>query len=139
MFLRVGGLILMSRRRIVCVLGIGVAFLVISFRLLTQPSISQADIEALIRQTVRADCPPTTCSQPVIDWAVVDYAGHHYYLVRIPLPFEALGNVISYRLVACDQVYSTCTVVDKYQGRLGVVRIDTRTGPPRLHWEPFIP
>lgn len=102
-------------------------------------SMSQPTIEVLIKRAIRADCPPKGfCDSPTIE-SELNYEGRHYYLVRIHLMFEAMADVISYRLVECDGLYESCTVVDKYDGEFGVVEVITDTGQLHLQWEPFAP
>lgn len=111
-------------------------------RSLSLPPTPKPTIETMIKQAVRADCPSASfddCDTLLIDSMAVDYMDHHYHLVRIPLPFEALADVISVRLVKCDDLYTVCSVVDRYDGEFGVVEIITDAGQPRLHWEPFSP
>ncbi|MBN1489377.1 MAG: hypothetical protein JXA69_05615, partial [Phycisphaerae bacterium] len=93
-------------------------------------------------RAVRADCPTSwwgACDDLKVGAAALEFAGRHYYLVRIPLPFEALADVISYRLIECDRGRTACAVIDKYDGEFGVVKIVTNSDRPRLRWEPFVP
>lgn len=97
-------------------------------------------IETLVQRAVQTDCPSKgLCDQLIIESAILEDADRHYDLVRVPMLFEALADIISYQLVECDILSPSCSVIDRYKGEFGVVEVVTDTGQPHLHWEPFSP